>query len=72
MKFDVDVKAFFSFEVEANSAAEAKEQAEAFIESAMEASEAFIDGYNETTTGPKIVSRVVSPAIDGIDIEEIG
>lgn len=66
-RYTVDVKAFFSIEVEAPNAAQARCAADAAIEDLMVADENTLAGYNEgRETGSHIVPQQIHPAIDGV------
>lgn len=70
-RYEVDVSAFFAFQVEADNAEQAAEAARAFVRDVMTATPHTIQGYNEASTGPAhIIPAEVVPGVESADVEE--
>lgn len=73
VRYAVDVKAFFSFEVDAETPEEARLVADCFIEHVMVAESATVEGYNSDLDAPigTVVPAEIIPSIDGeSDVEK--
>ena len=73
-RYSVDVKAFFSFEVDAADEQSARRAADEFVETALSATTDTVLGYNQAGDDdmPQIVPSEIVAAIDGeTEVEEV-
>jgi hypothetical protein len=68
MRYEVDVSAFFAFQVDAASADEAAAIAREFVREAMTATPHTIEGYN-SASGVQIVPAEIVPGVESADVE---
>lgn len=70
--YEVDVSAFFAFQVQAENEEQAAAQARAFVRDVMTATPHTIEGYNEGTTSPaRVIPAEVVPGVESADVEEL-
>lgn len=71
MRYELDVKAFISLTIEADSEAEAKAEAQRFVE-ALEPGNGFADGWNDVQrqNGGPTIEEAGDFYVDSIDREE--